>query len=90
MMQSRCATGGFLAEIDVIGEEEAVEEILREDDNNDKKRWRIRSTTMGNWMLDAVAELTKPAPVASTSAIDGREIKHVSRFIPVTHLIPKL
>jgi ATP-binding cassette, subfamily B (MDR/TAP), member 1 len=72
MMQSQCATGGFLPEKDVLPEEGPVEEILKDDDKDDRKRRRIRSTTMGDWMLDAVAELTKPAPIASPSGIDDK------------------
>jgi hypothetical protein len=80
MMKAQCATGGYLPEKNVLGdggEGEGVEELLKEteeDKDGEERRRRLRRTTMGNWMLDAVAELTRPAPVAV-------EEKHGSRFL---------
>ncbi|CAL1709774.1 unnamed protein product [Somion occarium] len=91
------ASGGFLPERDPREDEPALDAILEQHEaERDKELEAVgfnrltlkhqsiyRPITMGNWMLDVVADLTRPTATADVPTIGApRQPHRTSRFIP--------
>ncbi|EMD36980.1 hypothetical protein CERSUDRAFT_95248 [Gelatoporia subvermispora B] len=101
MVDSQHATGGFPtksddepapAPVEILErqEEEREEEIQLTTNTKNLRHQSVlpayRPLTMGNWMFDAVAELTKPTAALPPTVQPPRESRVLSRYIPMDDL----
>lgn len=96
MMKEQMATGGFLLEKNVDGEDldpfsptEPESPLPVASTNLNHQSIAMRPLTLGNWMFDVVSDLTinNPAPPAVTAA---RDTQRLSRFVPTAAFAAEL
>ncbi|KAK7683558.1 hypothetical protein QCA50_013394 [Cerrena zonata] len=105
MANMQDASGGFLPEVSPLEEHSAPLEAILEQQEAEKDRELeavgfnrltlkhqsiYRPLTMGNWMLDAVADLTKPTATADIPTIGApRQPHQTNRYFPDDVVSPK-
>lgn len=91
MMDSQGSTGLAVKHIEADGHSSPIDDVSALDDNTEETVATMRHTLMptlhgsaalGNWMFDAVADLTKAAAPRAAITVN-RESQRVSRFIPL-------